>query len=287
MNIKQINCQILEKQSFLCIGLDTDLEKIPPHLLTAEDPVYEFNKQIVDATSQYAIAYKPNTAFYESQGIRGWSSLVKTAAYIRAKDPNLFLIADAKRGDIGNTSRMYAKAFFDPASSGMDFDAVTVSPYMGHDSVSPFLDFEGKWVVILALTSNKGSENFQTFFDQSYRRLFEQVLSQAKYWGNNNQIMFVVGATKAPMLRDIRKIVPRHFLLVPGVGAQGGSLEMVARYGMNKECGLIVNSSRDILFADSSENFAAAAAAKASEIQKEMSQLLKMYLKRKRYWGNA
>jgi orotidine-5'-phosphate decarboxylase len=266
---------IYSKRSFLCIGLDTDLSKIPPHLLTAADPVFEFNKAIIDATHDLAVAYKPNLAFYECNGVKGWISLTKTIQYLNAAYPGQhFTIADAKRGDIGNTSQQYARAMFDPVSSGLDFDAVTVAPYMGEDSVKPFLSYPGKWIVLLALTSNKGASDFQ-FFSSSGTRLFEQVLSRARDWGNKENMMFVVGATKAEMLTDVRRITGDHFLLVPGVGAQGGSLQEVARHGMTKECGLLVNSSRNIIYASSGEDFAQKARAEALNLQQEMASLLR------------
>lgn len=262
---------IQKKRSFLCIGLDTDLSKIPQHILTAEDPAFEFNKQIIDATHDLAVAYKPNLAFYECNGVRGWQSLAKTIQYLKKFD--VFTIADAKRGDIGNTSTQYAKAFFNPDQSGLDFDAVTVAPYMGEDSVKPFLEFTGKWVVLLALTSNKGAEDFQ-FFSSEGKKLFEQVLTQSKTWGSEENMMFVVGATKAEMLTTIRKIVPDHFLLVPGVGAQGGSLQEVAKYGLTKDCGLLVNSSRNIIYASKETDFAEKAREEALKVQKEMAAIL-------------
>ena len=262
---------IQKKRSFLCIGLDTDLSKIPQHILTAEDPAFEFNKQIIDATHDLAVAYKPNLAFYECNGVRGWQSLAKTIQYLKKFE--VFTIADAKRGDIGNTSTQYAKAFFNPDQSGLDFDAVTVAPYMGEDSVKPFLEFSGKWVVLLALTSNKGAEDFQ-FFSSEGIKLFEQVLTQSKTWGNNENMMYVVGATKAEMLTTIRKIVPDHFLLVPGVGAQGGSLQEVAKYGLTKDCGLLVNSSRNIIYASKETDFAEKAREEALKVQLEMEVLL-------------
>jgi orotidine-5'-phosphate decarboxylase len=239
-------------------------------LLGSESPIFEFNKQIVDATAKYSVAYKPNLAFYESEGTAGLKALEDTVDYIRSKYPEIFIIADAKRGDIGNTSKLYARAFFEK----MNFDAVTVAPYMGEDSVSPFLPYDGKWVILLALTSNKGSDDFQNFSNGN-RRLFEEVLAKSQQWAGKEKMMYVVGATKADMLADIRKIVPEHFLLVPGVGAQGGSLEEVARYGMNDHCGLLVNSSRGIIFADNTENFANVAGQKAEELQKQMEKLLK------------
>ena len=265
--------QITKKQSFLCVGLDTDLTKIPQHLLTEEDPIFAFNKAIVDATAPYSIAFKPNIAFYECYGLQGWQSLEKTVLYIKQNYPELFLIADAKRGDIGNTSAMYAKAFLE----NMPFDSITVAPYMGEDSVMPFLSIKDKWVILLALTSNKGAFDFQ-FMNDGGEKLFEKVLKTSQNWGNKENMMYVVGATKAEMLESIRAIVPEHFLLVPGVGAQGGSLEEVAKYGMNRSCGLIVNSSRDIIYSDNTENFAKAAAEKAKTMQLQMKDLLEKYL---------
>jgi orotidine-5'-phosphate decarboxylase len=262
--------QIKAKKSFLCVGLDADINKIPSHLLELEDPIFEFNKQIIDATKDICVAYKPNTAFYESQGSKGWDSLQKTIDYI----PNeIFTIADAKRGDIGNTSKMYASAFFE----NMNFDSVTVAPYMGEDSVKPFLSFEDKWVILLALTSNKGADDFQ-FFQEGETRLFEKVLAQSKQWGNETNLMYVVGATRPEMFTEIRKIVPDSFLLVPGVGAQGGELSEVCKYGMNKDCGLLINSSRGIIYAGNEENFAEEARNAALTIQKEMSILLEQNL---------
>ncbi len=270
MNYKQLFEQIKLKKSFLCVGLDSDIAKIPAHLKNADDPVFEFNKAIVDATAEFTVAYKPNIAFYECRGAAGWKTLEKTVNYIKTNYPDIFLIADAKRGDIGNTSKMYAGAFLE----NMSFDSITVAPYMGEDSVTPFLAYEGKWVILLALTSNKGAFDFQ-FFEQNNQKLFEKVLEKSQEWGTKENMMYVVGATKAEMLEDIRKITPDHFLLVPGVGAQGGSLQEVAKYGMNSSCGLLVNSSRGIIFADTSDNFAAVAGEKAKELQQEMEQLLK------------
>jgi len=259
------------KKSFLCVGLDSDIEKIPAALHKEKDPVFRFNKEIIDATNEFAVAYKPNIAFYESRGADGWISLEKTVEYIRSKYPEIFLIADAKRGDIGNTSRMYAKTFFEH----LDFDAITVAPYMGEDSVSPFLEYPDKWVILLALTSNRGANDFQFSVDREYQmRLFEKVLQISSGWGTENNMMYVVGATKAEMLSDIRKIIPDHFLLVPGIGAQGGSLEDVAECGINNKCGLIVNSSRGIIFADSSDNFAQKAGEEAETIKNEMADIL-------------
>ncbi|MDR0724728.1 MAG: orotidine-5'-phosphate decarboxylase [Prevotellaceae bacterium] len=271
MTASEIFEQIKRKKSFLCTGLDTDIGKLPEILLSEPDPVYSFNKAIVDATVSYTIAYKPNLAFYESNGEQGWRSLRKTVEYIRDNYPDVFLIADAKRGDIGNTSEMYAKTFFET----LDFDAVTLSPYMGKDTVEPFLKFRNKWSVLLALTSNPSAKDFQYMDDGKGNYLFEKVLETSKSWGNLDNTMYVVGATKAEMLAKIRTIVPRHFLLVPGVGAQGGSLEDVAKYGMNSVCGLLVNSSRAILYANRTAKFAEAAANEAQKIQQEMERLLK------------
>src|SRR5450759_4937471 len=269
MNHTRLFENIVKKPSFLCVGLDSEIEKIPSFLLREKDPVFEFNKRIIDATHKYSVAYKPNVAFYECYGSKGWTSLEATVKYIKENYPDLFVIADAKRGDIGNTSKMYAKAFLE----NMPFDAITVAPYMGEDSVTPFLAYNDKWIVLLALTSNKGADDFQ-YYDEDGIKLFERVLSVSQKWGTINNIMYVVGATRAEMLKDIRKIVPDHFLLVPGVGAQGGSLEDVARYGMNSKCGLLVNSSRGIIFADSTENFDKVAGDKAHEMQIEMQTYL-------------
>ena len=270
MTREQLFENIKKKQSFLCVGLDTDIKKIPAHLLKEDDPLYAFNKAIVDATAPYCIAYKPNLAFYESQRLEGWIALEKTIKYLREKYPDQFIIADAKRGDIGNTSAMYARAFFED----MNVDAVTVAPYMGEDSVTPFLSYEGKWVILLALTSNKGSQDFQLLNTEG-SPLYEQVLCKSQTWANEEQMMYVVGATQGRAFEDIRKIAPKHFLLVPGIGAQGGSLEEVCKYGMNAQCGLIVNSSRAIIYADNTERFAEVAAAKAHEVQQQMAQELK------------
>lgn len=270
MNYQALFEQIKKKKSFLCVGLDSDVKKIPSHLLDSEDPIFEFNKAIVDATAAVTVAYKPNIAFYECLGAKGWISLEKTVNYIKETYPEIFLIADAKRGDIGNTSKMYASAFLE----NMPFDSITVAPYMGEDSVTPFLEYKNKWVILLALTSNKGAFDLQ-FFEQNNQRLFERVLEKSQDWGTKENMMYVVGATKAEMLGDIRKIAPDHFLLVPGVGAQGGSLQEVAKYGMNNSCGLLVNSSRGIIFADTSEEFAEVAKVKAKELQQEMELLLK------------
>jgi len=271
MNRKELFQLIQKKRSFLCVGLDTDLKKIPQHLLSTEDPVFEFNKQIVDATHKSAVAYKPNLAFYESMGSRGWVSLEKTVNYIRTVTSDIFIIADAKRGDIGNTSAMYAQTFFDT----YDFDGVTLAPYMGFDTVSPFLEFKNKWSIILALTSNKSATDFQYIEDKDNNPLFKNVLKTAQTWGTDNQIMFVVGATKAEALTEIRSIAPDNFLLVPGVGAQGGSLEEVAKHGMNDHCGLLVNSSRGIIYASAEKDFARIAEEKAIELQQEMEIYLK------------
>ncbi len=270
MNCEQLTEQIIKKGSFLCVGLDTDVNKIPMHLLATEDPIFEFNKAIVDATAQYCVAYKPNLAFYEAEGTRGWISFEKTVDYIKKNYPEILIIADAKRGDIGNTSEMYAKAFFDDCG----VDAVTLSPYMGLDTVKPFLSHKGKWAVLLALTSNPSSSDFETerMADGSY--LYEMVLRKSKEWGNEDNTMYVVGATKAEMLADIRKIIPNHFLLVPGVGAQGGSLSDVVKYGINSQCGLLVNSSRGIIYADTTENFAVVAGEEARKLRDEMQQLM-------------
>lgn len=271
MNKQQLTENIKRKKTFLCVGLDTDIKKIPEHLLSEEDPIFAFNKAIIDATAQYCIAYKPNLAFYESMGVKGWVAFEKTVKYIRENYPDQFIIADAKRGDIGNTSAMYARTFFEE----MDLDSLTVAPYMGEDSVTPFLAYEGKWVILLALTSNKGSQDFQMTVDESGERLFEKVLRTSKKWGDDNKMMYVVGATQGKMFTDIRKIVPDHFLLVPGIGAQGGSLSEVCQYGMNKSCGLIVNSSRAIIYADKSENFAKVAGEEAHKVQMQMEEELK------------
>lgn len=271
MNKQQLLENIKRKQSFLCVGLDTDIKKIPGHLLKEEDPIFAFNKAIIDATAPYCIAYKPNLAFYESMGVKGWIAFEKTVEYIKKNYPDQFIIADAKRGDIGNTSAMYARTFFEE----LDIDAVTVAPYMGEDSVTPFLTYEKKWVILLALTSNKGSHDFQLTEDKAGERLFEKVLRKSQEWANDQNMMYVVGATQGKMFEDIRKIVPEHFLLVPGIGAQGGSLEEACKYGMNSKCGLIVNSSRAIIYADKSEAFAQAAKNEAEKVQKQMAEQLK------------
>ncbi len=271
MTGKELFENIKRKQSFLCVGLDTDINKIPQHLLNEEDPIFAFNKAIIDATADLCIAYKPNLAFYESMGVKGWIAFEKTVRYIKENYPDQFIIADAKRGDIGNTSSMYAQSFF----TDLDIDSVTVAPYMGEDSVTPFLEYKGKWVILLALTSNKGSHDFQLTEDIHGERLFEKVLRKSQEWANEEQMMYVVGATQGKAFEDIRKIVPHHFLLVPGVGAQGGSLSDVCKYGMNDTCGLIVNSSRAIIYADKSEKFADAARAEAMKVQAEMANELK------------
>ncbi len=270
MNRAELIEQIKIKRSFLCVGLDTDINLIPDFLLDSEDPVLEFNKQIIDATHDLCVAYKPNSAFYESRGLAGWKSLIDTSTYI----PKTCLgIIDAKRGDIGNTSFMYAKAFFDKSSSGMSFDAITIAPYMGSDSVKPFLAFEGKWVILLALTSNQGGKDFQ-FLETGNRRLFEQVIETANSWAGNDRMMYVVGATRAEEFIAIRKYAPDHFLLVPGVGAQGGSLQEVCKYGLSENCGLLINSSRSIIYASSGKDFADRAREEAKKLQLEMSELL-------------
>lgn len=272
MTREELVSQIKKKSSLLCVGLDTDIKKIPPHLLKYDDPIFEFNKQIIDATSEFCVAYKPNLAFYESQGSKGLESLEKTMEYM-PKD--VFTIADAKRGDIGNTSSLYARAFFEQ----MTFDSITVAPYMGEDSVKPFLNYDGKWVILLALTSNKGSKDFQDLkIEGTSTKLFEEVLKTSQNWGNIDNMMYVVGATKSEKLKEIREIVPDHFLLVPGVGAQGGSLKEVAKYGMNKDCGLLVNSSRGIIYASADHDFALRAKEEANKLQQEMEQYLNAYL---------
>ena len=267
MTREQLFEQIIKKQSFLCVGLDTDIRKIPQHLLQEEDPIFSFNKAIIDATAAYCVAYKPNLAFYESMGVRGWISFEKTIQYLNENYPEQMIIADAKRGDIGNTSAMYARTFFEE----INVDAVTVAPYMGEDSVTPFLGYEGKWVILLALTSNKGSHDFQLTEDANGEKLFEKVLHKSQEWADANQMMYVVGATQGKAFEDIRRIAPDQFLLVPGVGAEGGSLEEVCKYGMNKNCGLIVNSSRAIIYADTTEQYAEVAAQKAKEVQEQMA----------------
>ena len=273
MNRSELVNQIKTKRSFLCVGLDTDLKKVPAHILNEEDPIFAFNKAIIDATADYCVAYKPNLAFYEAFGVKGLISFEKTINYLKENYPNHFIVADAKRGDIGNTSAMYARTFFEE----YDVDSLTVAPYMGEDSVTPFLGYDGKWVIVLALTSNKGSHDFQLTEDKEGERLFEKVLRTSQAWGTADNMMYVVGATQGRMFEDIRKIVPDHFLLVPGVGAQGGSLEEVCKYGMNSECGLLVNSSRGIIYASNGEDFAEVAAQKAEELQKQMDEELQKY----------
>lgn len=284
MNSYELFEQIKKKKSFLCVGLDSEMEKLPKHLLSFDDPIFEFNKQIIDATLPYTVAYKPNSAFYESMGSKGWVSLEKTIAYLKEKAPEVFAIADAKRGDIGNTSKMYAKAFFE----NMNFDAITVAPYMGVDSVSPFMEYKGKYIILLALTSNQGAADFQLSrqnlgegldflgIKATFRkRLYERVLQKSSGWGDVDNMMFVVGATKAEYFTTVRTYVPDHFLLVPGVGAQGGSLQDVARAGMNAQCGLLVNSSRGIIFASKENDFAKRAGEEALKLQQEMEVLLR------------
>ena len=274
MTREELIKQIRTKQSFLCVGLDTDIKKIPQHLLQADDPIFEFNKAIIDATAPYSVAYKPNLAFYESLGVKGLLAFERTVAYLNENYPEQFIIADAKRGDIGNTSQMYARTFFET----YNLDALTVAPYMGEDSVTPFLAYEGKWVILLALTSNKGSHDFQLMEDAQGMRLFEHVLTKSQAWGNADNMMYVVGATQGEAFKDIRRHAPSHFLLVPGIGAQGGSLHDVCQYGMNKDCGLLVNSSRGIIYASNGVDFAQVAAEKAREVQEEMSRELKAIL---------
>ncbi len=269
MTTQQLVSEIKRKNSFLCIGLDVDLDKIPSHLLKEEDPIFAFNKAIIDATHHLCVAYKPNTAFYEAYGIKGWKALEKTIQYINDKHPEIFTIADAKRGDIGNTSTMYAKAFF----NDLAFDSVTVAPYMGKDSVEPFLAFEDKHTIMLALTSNQGAFDFQTKNVDGIE-LYKQVLETSKSWNNAENLMYVVGATKAEFLADIRTIIPNSFLLVPGVGAQGGNLQDVCKYGMNDTVGLLINSSRGIIYASNEKDFAEAAAKKAEELQTQMKDIL-------------
>lgn len=267
MNRQQLIHQIFTKKTFLCVGLDTNISKIPEHLKNETDPIFAFNKAIIDATAPYCVAYKPNLAFYESYGLKGMMAFEKTIQYLRNYYPTHFIIADAKRGDIGNTSKMYARTFFEE----YDLDSVTVAPYMGEDSVKPFLEYNGKWVILLALTSNKGSHDFQLTEDKSGERLFEKVLKKSQEWGTPENLMYVVGATQGRMFEDIRRIAPEHFLLVPGVGAQGGSLQEVCKYGMTKDCGLLVNSSRGIIYAGKGTDFAEAAARKAREMREEMA----------------
>ena len=267
--------QIRQKRSFLCVGLDTDPKKMPQCVFDLHDPVFEFNKAIIDATAPYCVAYKPNLAFYEAYGLKGMESFVKTVKYLKEKHPHHLIIADAKRGDIGNTSQMYARTFFEE----YDVDALTVAPYMGEDSVTPFLQYEGKWVILLALTSNKGSQDFQMTVSMSPEpeHLFEKVLRVSQQWGNDENMMYVVGATQGRLFEDVRRMAPRHFLLVPGVGAQGGSLEEVCKYGMNEDCGLLVNSSRCIIYASQDDHFAEIASNKARELQQQMDEMLTTY----------
>ncbi len=275
MDKTKLISQILSKNTFLSVGLDSDIKKIPRHLLKHEDPVFEFNRQIIDATADYCISYKINTAFYESLGIRGWHTMEKTLSYI---PDTHFTIADAKRGDIGNTSEMYAKAFFDPSASGLNFDSITVAPYMGEDSVKPFINFPGKWIILLALTSNPGSNNFQQeVLEGRDKKLYEYVIEKSMQWGSDENMMYVVGATQASMFKNIRKIIPDHFLLVPGIGAQGGDLQMVCENGLNSDCGLLIAISRSIIFASEKEDFADKARSAAKEMQVQM----KKYLKKK------
>jgi orotidine-5'-phosphate decarboxylase len=270
MKRQELVQQIKRKGSFLCVGLDPDIKKLPAHLLDDENPIYSFNRAIIDATAQYAVAFKPNLAFYEAQGLKGWEAFELTVKYIKENYPEIFIIADAKRGDIGNTSRLYARSFFEH----LDLDAVTVAPYMGSDSVSPFLGYEGKWVILLALTSNPGSADFQMIEDIKGQRLFERVLETSREWASSEEMMYVVGATRGQLLEVVRRIVPDSFLLVPGVGAQGGSLEEVVRYGITPDCGLLVNSSRGIIFASNGIDFADAAAEEARKLRDQMALLL-------------
>ena len=267
MNRQQLINEIFTKKTFLCVGLDTDINKIPAHLKNEDDPIFAFNKAIIDSTAPYCVAYKPNLAFYECYGLKGMLAFEKTIQYIKENHPNHFIIADAKRGDIGNTSKMYAQTFFEE----YNLDSVTVAPYMGEDSVKPFLGYDGKWVILLALTSNKGSHDFQLTEDKQGERLFEKVLKKSQEWGTTENLMYVVGATQGKMFEDIRRIAPDHFLLVPGVGAQGGSLQEVCKYGITKDCGLLVNSSRGIIYASTVTDFAEVAAVKAKELQEEMA----------------
>ncbi len=273
MTRQELTEQIRLKRSFLCVGLDTDPKKIPQCVFDLHDPVFEFNKAIIDATAPYCVAYKPNLAFYEAYGLKGMESFVKTVRYLQEKHPHHLIIADAKRGDIGNTSEMYARTFFEE----YNVDALTVAPYMGEDSVTPFLKYEGKWVIVLALTSNKGSHDLQLTQDADGERLFEKVLRVSQQWGTDENMMFVVGATQGRMFEDVRRVAPHHFLLVPGVGAQGGSLEEVCRYGMNEDCGLLVNSSRGIIFASQDDHFAEIAGNKARELQQQMDEELRKH----------
>ena len=270
MTRQELINNIQRKRSFLCVGLDTDLRKVPQCVLKEEDPIFAFNRAIIDATAPYCVAYKPNLAFYEAEGVKGLAAFEKTVQYLKEHYPDQMIIADAKRGDIGNTSEMYARTFFETYG----VDALTVAPYMGEDSVTPFLGKEGQWVILLALNSNKGSLDFQLTEDKEGERLFEKVIRKSQQWGTPDNMMYVVGATRGELFTDIRRVAPESFLLVPGVGAQGGSLEEVCRYGMTGDCGLIVNSSRAIIYADSSERFAEAAAEKAREVQQQMNEQL-------------
>lgn len=273
MTKKQLIEHIFQKESFLCVGLDSDRKKLPPHLLGQDDAMFLFNKAIIDATAPYCVAYKPNVAFYECEGMEGWQALEKTVQYLKEYYPDHLILADAKRGDIGNTSAMYARCFFEH----LGVDALTVAPYMGSDSVTPFLNYEGKWVVLLALTSNKGGLDFQMTEDKDGERLFEKVIRVSRTWADDEKMMYVVGATRGRLFENVRRVAPHHFLLVPGVGAQGGSLEEVCRYGMTKDCELLVNSSRGIIFADSSERFAEVAGEKAKELQQQMREQLNKF----------
>ena len=270
MTRQELVTQIKQKRSFLCVGLDTDPKKMPACVFDLYDPIFEFNKAIIDATAPYCIAYKPNLAFYEAYGIKGMKAFIKTCNYIREKHPLHLIIADAKRGDIGNTSKMYARTFFEE----YDLDALTIAPYMGEDSVTPFLEYSGKWVILLALTSNKGSHDFQMIADNEGQRLFEKVIKKSLKWGTPDNMMYVVGATQGRLFEDIRRLAPNHFLLVPGIGAQGGSLEEVCRYGLNKDCGLLVNASRSIIYACDDDHYAEIAGNKARELQQEMAHIL-------------
>jgi len=271
MNKAELFSRIQKKSSFLCVGLDADIQKIPAHLKSEKDPIFTFCKEIIEQTADFAVAYKPNIAFFEALGPQGWETLQKVNELI-PKD--IFTIADAKRGDIGNTSKLYAKAFFEK----MDFDSVTVAPYMGVDSVTPFLEFENKWVILLALTSNAGSMDFQLIKDETGKPLYQSVLEKSQQWGDSDNMMYVVGATRGELIGEVRKVVPDHFFLVPGVGAQGGSLADVAKYGMNSSCGLLVNSSRGIIYASQDENFGKSARSEAQKLQEEMSNLLETHL---------
>ncbi|MBQ0158952.1 MAG: orotidine-5'-phosphate decarboxylase [Bacteroidales bacterium] len=271
MTKQELIANIKRKQSFLCVGLDTDLKKVPEHLLSQPDPIFAFNKAIIDATAPYCVAYKPNLAFYECFGLAGWQAFEQTVAYIKTHYPDQFIIADAKRGDIGNTSAMYARAMFE----GTGVDSLTVAPYMGEDSVTPFLQYKDKWVILLALTSNKGSHDFQLTTDEHGERLFEKVIRTSAGWATDEQMMYVVGATQGALFRDIRAVAPHHFLLVPGVGAQGGSLEEVCKYAMTDDVELLVNSSRGIIYADHTEQFAAVAGEKARELSQQMAALMR------------